>query len=103
MICPNQPLVCDAYSRSGSMGDPLRWYISQPAKCGPLTSHFSRLSSDVNTNAPLRVPTDTRTVLILVSLPGCRPFPRNYYLSRAGNPMGYLDAANCAAAFFAAV
>src|SRR5882724_4790204 len=23
--CPNQPLDCDAYSRSGSAGDPLRW------------------------------------------------------------------------------
>src|ERR1700686_592306 len=64
MICPNQPLVWDAYSRLGSTGDPLMWYISQPAKCGPLTSHFSRLPSDVRTNAPLRVPTSTRTLLI---------------------------------------
>jgi hypothetical protein len=23
--CPNQPLVCDAYSRFGSAGDPLTW------------------------------------------------------------------------------
>src|ERR1700686_3244671 len=68
MICPNQPLVCDAYSRFGSTGDPLRWYISQPAKCGPLTSHFSRLPSDVRMNAPLRVPTRTRTPLIPRSL-----------------------------------
>src|SRR6266436_2103269 len=64
MICPNQPLHCDAYSRFGSAGDPLRWYSSQPAKCGPLTSHRSRLPSDVRMNAPLRVPTNTRTPLI---------------------------------------
>src|SRR4029077_20886637 len=64
MICPNQPLHCDAYSRFGSAGDPLRWYISQPAKCGPLTSQRSRLPSDVRMNAPLRVPTNTRTPLI---------------------------------------
>src|SRR5271166_1405732 len=70
MICPNQPLDCDAYSRFGSAGDPLMWYISQPAKCGPLTSHFSRLPSDVRTNAPLRVPTSTRTLLICASSPG---------------------------------
>src|SRR6266446_2373151 len=69
MICPNHPLVCDAYSRFGSAGDPLMWYISQPAKWGPLTSHFSRLPSDVNMNAPLRVPTNTRTLLILSSFP----------------------------------
>src|SRR6266480_7588918 len=50
--------------RLGSAGDPLMWYISQPAKCGPLTSHFSRLPSDVRMNAPLRVPTNTRTLLI---------------------------------------
>src|ERR1700674_2454016 len=68
MICPNQPLVCDAYSRFGSAGDPLRWYISQPAKWGPLTSHRSRLPSDVRMNAPLRVPTNTRTPLICRSL-----------------------------------
>ncbi len=65
MTCPNQPLDCDAYRRLGSTGDPLMWYISQPAKCGPLTSHFSRLPSDVRINAPLRVPTKTRTLLIL--------------------------------------
>src|SRR5713226_7091827 len=67
MIWPNQPLHCEAYKRFGSAGDPLRWYISQPAKCGPLTSHFSRLPSDVRTNAPLRVPTNTRTRLIFHS------------------------------------
>src|ERR1700724_2198872 len=65
--CPNQPLDCDAYSRFGSTGDPLRWYISQPAKWGPLMSHFSRLPSDVRTNAPLRVPTSTRTLLMSVA------------------------------------
>src|SRR6266849_797005 len=64
MICPNQPLHCDAYSRFGSAGDPLRWYSSQPAKCGPLTSQRSRLPSDVRMNAPLRVPTNTRIPLI---------------------------------------
>jgi hypothetical protein len=25
IICPNQPLDCDAYSRSGSTGEPFRW------------------------------------------------------------------------------
>src|SRR5216684_1679015 len=64
MICPNQPLHCDAYRRFGSAGDPLMWYISQPAKCGPLTSQRSRLPSDVRMNAPLRVPTNTRIPLI---------------------------------------
>src|SRR5262249_23180098 len=34
------------------------------AKCGPLMSHSSRLLSEVITNAPLRVPTRTRTPLI---------------------------------------
>src|SRR6266481_7768178 len=53
--------------RLGSADDPFKWYISQPAKCGPLTSHFSRLPSDVRMNAPLRVPTRTRTPLILRS------------------------------------
>src|SRR5712692_4437864 len=64
IIWPNQPLVCDAYSRFGSAGEPLRWYISQPAKWGPLTSQRSRFPSAVRTNAPLRVPTSTRTLLI---------------------------------------
>src|ERR1039457_900868 len=66
MTCPNQPLVCDAYSRFGSTGDPLMWYSSQPAKCGPLTSQRSRLPSDSRMNAPLRVPTKTLTLLILI-------------------------------------
>src|ERR1700680_2443184 len=43
------------------------WYISQPAKWGPLTSHCSRFPSDVRMNAPLRVPTNTRTLLICYS------------------------------------
>src|ERR1700758_47898 len=64
MICPNHPLVCEAYILFGSTGDPFRWYISQPAKCGPLTSHFSRLPSDVRMNAPFFVPTSTRTPLM---------------------------------------
>ena len=52
-----------ALSRFGFTGDPLRWYISQPPKCGPLTSHLLRFPSDVRMNAPLRVPTSTRTPL----------------------------------------
>src|SRR5436190_16175183 len=64
MICPNQPLVCDAKMRFGSAGDPLRWYISQPAKCGPLTSQFCRLPSAVRMNAPFFVPTNNRILLI---------------------------------------
>src|ERR1700740_3245495 len=79
MICPNHPLVCEAYIRFGSTGDPFRWYISQPAKCGPLTSHFSRLPSDVRINAPFLVPTSTRTPLIacssLASLSWVPPHP----------------------------
>src|ERR1700681_4552345 len=50
--------------RLGSTGEPFRWYISQPAKCGPLTSQFLRLPSAVRMNAPLRVPTRTRTLLM---------------------------------------
>src|SRR4029077_19016659 len=50
--------------RLGSADDPFRWYISHPAKCGPLTSQFSRLPSAVRMNAPLRVPTRTRTLLM---------------------------------------
>src|ERR1700674_4433392 len=53
--------------RLGSAGDPLRWYSSQPAKCGPLTSQFWRLPSDVKMKAPLRVPTRTRTLLTAFS------------------------------------
>src|ERR1700676_4972792 len=47
ITCPDQLLDCDAYSRFGSAGDPLTWYISHPAKWGPLTSHCFRLPSDV--------------------------------------------------------
>src|SRR5437899_8356224 len=68
MSWPNQPLDCDAYSRFGSAGEPLRWYISQPAKCGPLTSHFSRLPSEVRMNAPFFVPTSTRTPVMFSTL-----------------------------------
>src|ERR1051325_2370813 len=67
MICPNQPLVWDAKMRFGSAGEPLRWYISQPAKCGPLTSQFWRLPSAVRMNAPFFVPTRTLIVLIFSS------------------------------------
>src|SRR6185437_8084903 len=55
--------------RLGSAGEPLRWYISHPAKWGPLTSHFSRLPSEVRMNAPLRVPARTLTLLIYLSPP----------------------------------
>src|ERR1700680_2338298 len=68
MTCPNQPLDCDAYGRLGSPGDPLTWYISQPPKWGPLTSQRSRLPSAVRTNAPFRVPTRTRTLLMAAPL-----------------------------------
>src|SRR4051812_20429224 len=47
--------------RSGFRDEPLTWYISQPGKCGAETSQCLRASSDVRTNAPLRVPTRTRT------------------------------------------
>src|SRR5215831_13950080 len=50
--------------RLGSAGDPLRWQSSHPAKCGPLTSHLSRFPSAVRMNAPLRVPTRARTLLM---------------------------------------
>src|SRR6266850_2514021 len=43
MICPNQPLHCDAYRRFGSAGEPLRWYNSQPAKWEPLIDGIQRL------------------------------------------------------------
>src|SRR5438094_9111186 len=52
------------------MGEPFRWYISQPPKWGPLTSHRSRFPSDSRTKAPFRVPTSTRSLLIAHSL--CR-------------------------------
>src|SRR5207237_605675 len=38
--------------------------ISQPAKCGPSTFQSLRFVSDVRTNAPFRVPTNTRIPLI---------------------------------------
>src|ERR1043165_2799413 len=68
---PNQPLDCDAYSRLGSAGEPLRWYISQPAKNGPATSQSLRDPSDVSTNAPFFVPTSTRTPLMRNASPVC--------------------------------
>src|SRR5436190_22808975 len=64
MTWPCQPVDCEAYSRSGSAGDPLRWYISQPANSGPSTFQSSRVPSDVRTNAPFRVPTRSRTLLM---------------------------------------
>src|SRR6516164_3067813 len=50
--------------RLGSADEPFRWYISHPAKWGPLTFQSLRLPSEVRMNAPLRVPTSTRTVLM---------------------------------------
>src|SRR5690349_14985698 len=47
--------------RLGSTGDPFRWYISQPPNSGPSTFHSRRPPSAVRMNAPLRVPTSTRT------------------------------------------
>src|SRR5579863_2156996 len=44
------------------------WKISQPAKCGPWTLQFLRLPSESRMNAPLRVPANTRTLLMLRSL-----------------------------------
>src|SRR6266568_5085813 len=59
--------------RFGSAGEPLRWYISQPAKCVPLTSQFWRLPSAVRMNAPFFVPTSNRILLMLsVSFNGFR-------------------------------
>src|SRR5262249_58020611 len=76
MSWPNQLVPCEAQMRFGSAGEPFRWYISQPPKCGPLTSHRVRVPSDVRMKAPLRVPTSTRTPLMpssfLLSL-SCRP------------------------------
>src|SRR3954471_4082829 len=64
--------------RFGSAGEALRWYISQPPKNGPATSQSCRLPSAVRTNAPLRVPTSTRTPLIRQPL-------------TVGNPFGHYD------------
>src|SRR5437773_12075926 len=64
MTWPNHPLDCDAYRRFGSAGDPLMWEISQPAKCGPPTFQRPRLASAGRMNAPLPVPTTTRTPLM---------------------------------------
>src|SRR5262249_8239258 len=94
ICCPNQPLHCDAYKRLGSTGEPFRWYISQPPKCGPSMSHRWRLPSDVKMNAPLRVPTRTRTPLIPSSLssldarwgsisPTCNPDANAYQAQQA--------------------
>src|SRR5215469_7566670 len=50
--------------RLGSTDEPFRWYNSHPAKWGPSTFQSLRLPSEVRMNAPLRVPTSTRTVLM---------------------------------------
>src|ERR1700738_380693 len=41
--CPNHPVDSEAYSRFGSAGEPLRWYISQPPQVGPSSGHGARL------------------------------------------------------------
>ena len=56
--------------------DPIRDRPASPSggrspsrrRCGPLTSHFWRLPSEVRMKAPLRVPTRTRIALIGCSL-----------------------------------
>ena len=78
---PNQLVLCDAYTRSGSAGDPLRWNISQPPKWGPSTFQFLRFPSDVSTKAPLRVPTNTRTPLIPAPFEGSAGPARHYQRS----------------------
>src|SRR5215831_3155027 len=79
MICPNQLLVCDAYNRFGSAGDPLRWYIPHPPKCGPLMSQCFRLPSDVKMKAPFFVPISNRTLLIVFSSSAwCRYSPEPF-------------------------
>src|SRR6266403_4052740 len=85
--------------RFGSIGELFRWYISQPAKCGPLTSHFSRLPSEVRTNAPLRVPTSNRTVLISRSLSVlCDLYSRSLHFSftlRLSSCLDVTDSKSC--------
>src|SRR6266576_1108494 len=81
MTCPNQPLDCYAYNRSGSAGDPLMWYISQPAKKGPRTSQRCRLPSAARMKAPFLVPTRTRTALIVLRC------SRRTILARVGESM----------------
>jgi hypothetical protein len=38
---PDKPLVCDAYSRLTSAGEPVTLSVFQPEKCGPLRSQWS--------------------------------------------------------------
>src|SRR5439155_3882116 len=68
--------------RFGSIGEALRWYSSQPPKCGPLTCQFLRAPSEVRMNAPFFVPTRIRALLmsfsysymvVTLSLPGQPP------------------------------
>src|SRR3954463_6015926 len=70
--------------RLGSAGEPLRWYISHPPKSGPATSQLVRLASAVRMKAPFRVPTRTRTPVI-VCPPG-RPYPWSRYAAFVGDP-----------------
>src|SRR5438093_25870 len=64
MTWPNQLLVCEAYSRFGSVGEPFMWYTSHPLKSGSLTFHFWRFPSPVMTKPPFFVPTRTRMDVI---------------------------------------
>ena len=63
MICPNQPLDCEAKRRLGSREDP-EMINSQPAKCGPVICQFRRWPSAVRIEGTLLVPTGTRTLLM---------------------------------------
>ena len=57
-----EPIVC--VTRPGRLPWSDNTACGHPPKWGPLTSQRSRLPSAVSTNAPLRVPTRTRTPLI---------------------------------------
>src|SRR6202030_1015483 len=64
-------------------------------KCGPLTSHFSRLPSDVRMNAPLRVPTRTRTPLMPSLLfPYLLFIQPNLFIAISFTPISSLQAFN---------
>jgi len=74
MICPNQPLVCDAYSPV-LINRRTFHVINLPArKMRPSTFQSLRFSSDVRTNAPFRVPTNNRTLLIAFHVDEFEPF-----------------------------
>src|SRR5690554_1393476 len=70
--------------RLGSTAEPFMWKISQPPKCGPLTSHSWRLPSEVRINPPLRVPTKTLTPLMIHSFRHGLSTPAHGRLPRGG-------------------